>query len=565
MRRINLQTRLFLAFLVPSSVALIAVLNGIYIANRLSSYNTQLSRNNLPSIDGLWKIDEGQTQVDSAENLLLQRPLSSTERSLAQGKIEKAWVQINDGFEQALNIPPNDEQEKQLEAQFRQDWKIWKHAHEIFLDREEQFYQLGIPDPEQKRLELLLQGQSNSPEMKRVQEAIVARNKMLEANFQKRSLFRQSNNSLLALLWNNEEFAAQIQQASAREAQQAQNVAILVLIVVPIIVGVLAWELSWRIAQPIDRQLADLITNLELARDTLEEKVEERTQTLRETLHRLTTTQSQLIQAEKMSSLGQLVAGIAHEINNPVNFINGNLKYVQEYAHHLMNMMQLYQKHYPNPTNEIQIAAQEIDLGYVQEDLPKILNSMKLGTDRICQIVLSLRNFSRLDEAEFKAVNIHEGIDNTLLILQHRLQENAECPKIEIVKEYGNLPLIPCYPGQLNQVVMNILANAIDALEEYHSKRTFPKIKEHRSQIVIRTSALDAGWVQIAIADNGLGMTEQVKQQIFNPFFTTKPIGKGTGMGMSISYQIIIEKHRGKLECFSTLGQGTEFVIQLPI
>ncbi len=270
-----------------------------------------------------------------------------------------------------------------------------------------------------------------------------------------------------------------------------------------------------------------------------------------------------------MSSLGQLVAGVAHEINNPVNFIHGNLTPIQEYARDLMQMIQLYQKHYPTPIAEIQTAAEDLDLAFMQQDFPKILESMKLGTDRIRQIVLSLRNFSRLDEADLKAVDLHEGIDSTLLILQHRLKEKSEYPAILVVKEYAPLPLVECYPGQLNQVIMNILANAIDALEELNTQRTLAEIKQCPSQITIRTSTLDElmgqRWVQIAIADNGVGMSESVKQQIFDPFFTTKSIGKGTGMGLPISYKIIIEKHHGKLECFSTPGQGTEFVIQLPL
>lgn len=560
-KNINLQTRLFLAFLAPSSIALLAILHSTFITHELSIYNYQLSKNNLPSVDGLWKIKEGQTQINAAENILLQQPLPHTKRELALSNIQKAWEQINEGFEQALNTPPNNQDEKQLEAQFRRDWNVWKLSHEIYLNRERQFYQLGILNPEQRRLELLLQGQSNSPDIKRVNEAMAAREKMLEADRQKRPLFTQTNNSTLALLRNNQEFATQIQQASIRETQQTKVIAILVLIIVPLLVGVLAWTLSRKISQQLDT----LINNLKLARDTLEEKVEERTQEYQEALHHLTKTQSQLIQAEKMSSLGQLVAGVAHEINNPVNFIHGNLTHIKEYAYNLMDMMQLYQKHYPNPVDEIQAEAEEIDLEFVQEDLQKILDSMKLGTERIRQIVLSLRNFSRLSEAEFKAVDLHEGIDSTLLILQHRLQDKPECSMIEIVKEYGNLPLVECYPGQFNQVLMNILANAIDALEEQNLKRTFEEIKQHPSQITIRTSVIDVIWVQITIADNGSGMPEQVKQQIFNPFFTTKPVGKGTGMGMSISYQIITEAHKGKLECFSTLGQGTEFIIKIPI
>jgi len=283
------------------------------------------------------------------------------------------------------------------------------------------------------------------------------------------------------------------------------------------------------------------------------------------TLNDLQKTQTQLVQAEKMSSLGQLVAGVAHEINNPVNFICGNLDYVREYAQDLLSLVQLYEKHYPTPVPEIQNKAEEVDLEFLQNDLIKTLDSMKMGTDRIRQIVLSLRNFSRLDESEFKAVDIHEGIDSTLLILQHRLKALSDRPEIQLIKDYGDLPHIECYPGQLNQVLMNVLVNAIDALDEANAKRTAQEIQAQPNQITIRTIAIDVQWVEIAIADNGSGMSESVQQSIFNPFFTTKPIGKGTGMGMSISYQIITEKHGGKLKCFSKPGSGTEFAIQIPI
>jgi signal transduction histidine kinase len=213
----------------------------------------------------------------------------------------------------------------------------------------------------------------------------------------------------------------------------------------------------------------------------------------------------------------------------------------------------------------VEALAEEIDLEFLIEDLQKMLASMKMGTDRIRSIVLSLRNFSRMDEAEFKVVDIHEGIESTLLILQHRLKDKPERPAISVIRDYSNLPQIECYPGQLNQVLMNILVNAIDALDELNLKRTYQEIEENPSQITIRTSVNDSQWVEIAIADNALGMPEQVKNRIFNPFFTTKPVGKGTGMGMAISYQIINEKHGGKLQCFSNLDEGTEFVIQLPI
>ncbi len=283
------------------------------------------------------------------------------------------------------------------------------------------------------------------------------------------------------------------------------------------------------------------------------------------TLKDLQKTQTQLVQAEKMSSLGQLVAGVAHEINNPVNFIYGNLTYVRTYSQDLLNLIQLYEQHYPNPAPEIEAEVAAIDLDFLQDDLLKTLDSMKIGTDRIRQIVLSLRNFSRMDESEFKAVDIHEGIDSTLLILQHRLKGRSDRPEILLTKDYNALPPVECYPGPLNQVVMNILANAIDALEEGNAKRTYKEIEAQPNQITVRTSLLTDQWVEIAVADNGPGMSEATQRRIFNPFFTTKPTGKGTGMGMSISHQIITEKHRGHLKFSSSLGAGTEFLIQIPI
>ncbi|MEG4233968.1 ATP-binding protein [Microcoleus sp. Pol11C3] len=286
---------------------------------------------------------------------------------------------------------------------------------------------------------------------------------------------------------------------------------------------------------------------------------------LETTLNELKKAQMQVIQSEKMSSLGQLVAGIAHEINNPVNFIHGNLTHLDEYTQNLLQMIELYQLRHPSNDPDVQAMAEEIDLEFLTEDIQKIISSIRIGTERIRGIVVSLRNFSRMDEADFKDVDIHEGIESTLLILQHRLKDKPDCPGVVTIKDYGKLPKVECFPGQLNQVFMNILVNALDALDEMNSKRSYQELKDTPNQITIRTSAIDNQWVEVAIADNGIGMSDPVKQRIFDPFFTTKPIGKGTGLGMSISYHIITEKHRGTIKCCSTPGSGTEFVIQIPI
>ncbi|MBW4488870.1 MAG: PAS domain-containing protein [Trichocoleus desertorum ATA4-8-CV12] len=289
------------------------------------------------------------------------------------------------------------------------------------------------------------------------------------------------------------------------------------------------------------------------------------TQQLEQTLRELQQTQAQLVQTEKMSSLGQLVAGVAHEINNPVNFIYGNLSHADEYMQGLLHLLDLYQQHYPQPHPEIQQQRTDVDIEFLSEDLPRLLSSMKVGADRIQKIVLALRNFSRMDEAEVKSVNVHEGIDSTLMILHNRIKDTPNHRGIEIIKTYDKLPLLECYAGQLNQVFMNVLSNAIDALNERDSQRSPQEIKQNPSTITIQTRKLDARQVQISIADNGPGMPEPVRQRLFEPFFTTKPIGKGTGLGLSISYQVIVEKHLGQLECISAPGQGAEFLITLPL
>lgn len=277
---------------------------------------------------------------------------------------------------------------------------------------------------------------------------------------------------------------------------------------------------------------------------------------LEQALLKLQQTQAQLIQAEKMSSLGQMVAGIAHEINNPVSFIYGNLSHMHEYIQNLLHLLDLYQQHDRGTVPEISAAIADMDLDFVKEDLPQMLSSMNMGANRIREIIVSLRNFSRLDEAHMKAVDIHEGIDSTLLILQNRLKPKSGEPEITVVKNYGDLPLTECYACGMNQVFMNIIANAIDALEQQPPPRS----------IAIKTAKSIAGdRILISIADNGPGIPSEIQKRLFDPFFTTKPVGKGTGLGLSISHNIVVEKHSGTLQCISHPGEGTEFAIEIPL
>lgn len=303
-------------------------------------------------------------------------------------------------------------------------------------------------------------------------------------------------------------------------------------------------------------------------RKQAEELLRQQATELENALQELKRTQAQMIQSEKMSSLGLMVAGVAHEINNPVNFIYGNIGHANEYVQDLLKLLALYERVYPQPSEQILASREQIDLEFVAKDLPKLLNSMKVGADRIREIVRSLRSFSRLDEAEYKVANLHEGIDSTLMLLQHRLKPRADRPEVMIVKQYDDLPQIDCYPGQLNQVFMNILSNAIDALEQHYYNLKAESQEDAAVPFVptiqIETERFNLDWVRIRIQDNGPGISQTDQSKLFDPFFTTKPVGKGTGLGLSISYQIIVERHNGKLSCNSVIGQGTEFIIELP-
>lgn len=307
--------------------------------------------------------------------------------------------------------------------------------------------------------------------------------------------------------------------------------------------------------------LKKVITDLQQSKQSLEA----RSQELEDTLRQLQRTQSQLIESEKMSALGVLVAGVAHEINNPINFVHGNLNYAQEYLRDLLKLVNCYQQAYPNPAPVVQDCLKEIEFDFLSQDLYKLLQSMQTGTERILEIVQSLRTFSRLDEADFKAANLHDGLESTLMILQNRLKPRNAFPGIIIERNYSELPAVYCYPGKLNQVFMNLLQNAIDALEESWYRTPEGNGTQAAPPRISIQTAVEHNQIAVRIADNGLGISNEIRSRLFEPFFTTKPVGKGTGLGLSISYQIVVDQHQGQLFYHSRPGEGTEFVVVIPL
>ncbi|QLE44122.1 response regulator [Nostoc sp. C052] len=322
------------------------------------------------------------------------------------------------------------------------------------------------------------------------------------------------------------------------------------------------------ITKPFSEQevLARVKTQTKLYRlsRNLEQQVVERTTQLSQTLVELKNSQIQLVQREKLSALGNLVAGVAHEINNPIGFLSGNIEPALDYINDLFGLVDLYQQEYPQPSATIQNEIKTIDLDYIREDLPKLIGSMCEGVRRIQDISSSLRTFSRADTDRPVAYNLHDGIDSTILILKHRLKANELRPEIQVITDYGDLPPVECYAGQLNQVFMNILANAIDAFDEIAQEKSFDELKANPQKIIIHTEVLE-NQVLIQIQDNGTGIPEAVKVRVFDHLFTTKEVGKGTGLGLAIAHQIVVDKHGGSLEVQSELGQGSEFYIRLPI
>ena len=545
--KLNLQQKLASAFLIMGLIVLGVAFVGYRGTQELSNYINTLSQTSLPSIEGIGKIERGQNQIESWERLLLVPEILPEQRQAALKKIEQAWLQINDGLNLVEENLFKNEAENTLYQKFMRDWNIWQQAHQKFMQLEQEYDKLAIRNPEKFRADLLAQGRLNTEEMNRFSSALSLRTQLYETKLKQDFLFQTANDSILNLLKNSETFNANIQIAAENRVNQTNTLLILSVVIATIF---LSFALGI-IPTEVDNHNKRVTQFLERLRDQFSQEIEIKDRELIEARENINLAQSQLIQSEKLSNLGQMMAGLAHEINNPINFIYGNLTHASDHTEDLLHLLQLYQRQYPHPATQIQRFGEEIDVNFITDDLPKMFSSMKLGADRIRQIISFLRNFSTIDESEMQAVNINEAIDTTLLILNHRLKRG-----IEVIKNYGDLPPVDCYRSQINLVFMNIIGNAIDALLLPTEKTT--------KKILIQTEFGEQEKIKIKIRDNGLGMPPHVKDKIFEPFFTTKQGVKRVGLGLYICQQII-QKNGGEIEVFSEQGKGTEFSIALPI
>jgi len=500
--KLNLKQKLVSAFLIVALIVLAVAFVGYRGTQELSNYINTMSQTSLPSIEGLGKIDRGQTKIESSERLLLVPEILPAQRQAALKTIDQAWSQINEGLNLVDENLFKNEAESNLYQKFMRDWNIWQQGHEKFMELEQEYDKLGIRNPEKVRANLFAEGRRNSAEMNRVIAALNLRNQLYETKLQQDSLLQTAQNSIFSLLESYPSFSKQIQLATEQQVNQTKVYLLLCLVIATL---VLIFMIA-KIPVYLDKQNKNAIQALERLRDHLNQKIEIKERETIEAKQNLNLAQSQLIQAEKMSNLGQIMAGLAHEINNPINFIYGNLTHASNQTEDLLHLLQLYQRQYPHPATQIQRFAEEIDVNFINKDLPQMFSSMKLGADRIRQIISFLRNFSTIDEYEMQAVNINEAIDTTLLILNHRLKRG-----IEVSKNYGKLPPVDCYRSQINLVLMNIIGNAIDALLLPTEKTT--------KKILIQTEVGENEQIKIKIRDNGLGISPQVKAQIFEPFF----------------------------------------------